>query len=165
MLRVLLFLVPLALAVYALVDCISSDEEEIRHLPKLVWILLIVVAWVIGPLAWIFVGRRRGGGRGPLPRRNARGRGGWVAPDDNPEFLRGLAEERRLEERRKAREGERDSAAEAAEERPAEDRAEPEGEPERDGRTEEELLAEWEEDLRRRDGGDEDPPGGGSGRP
>ncbi|WP_236671641.1 PLD nuclease N-terminal domain-containing protein [Streptomyces sp. 7-21] len=103
MLRVLLFLVPIALAVYALVDCISSKDEEVKHLPKLVWILLIVVAWLIGPLAWIAVGRDRAfpwrvataGGPG------GRGRGGWVAPDDNPEFLRSLERQRREEERRR----------------------------------------------------------------
>ncbi|MGK5530103.1 PLD nuclease N-terminal domain-containing protein [Streptomyces sp. URMC 129] len=93
MLRVLLFLVPLALAIYALVDCISSKDEEIKHLPKLFWILLIVLAWVIGPLAWIFVGRDRAfPGRGASARRPASG--GWVAPDDNPDFLRSLNETR-----------------------------------------------------------------------
>jgi hypothetical protein len=101
MLRVLLFLVPLALAIYALVDCISSKDEDIKHLPKLIWILLIVFAWVIGPLAWIFVGRRRAvpglGGRGAGGRRS----GGWVAPDDNPEFLRSLNEDRKREENRR----------------------------------------------------------------
>lgn len=91
MLRVLMFLVPIALAIYALVDCISSKDEEIKHLPKLVWLLLIVFAWVIGPLAWIFVGRKRAlpgrtPGRGPA-------RGGWVAPDDNPDFLRSINDE------------------------------------------------------------------------
>ncbi|MDT0270371.1 PLD nuclease N-terminal domain-containing protein [Streptomyces sp. DSM 44915] len=90
MLRVLLFLVPLALAIYALVDCISSKDEEVRHLPKLVWLALIALAWVIGPLAWILVGRKRGA-RGGAARR---GSGGWVAPDDNPEFLRSLNDER-----------------------------------------------------------------------
>ncbi|WP_059005767.1 PLD nuclease N-terminal domain-containing protein [Streptomyces specialis] len=98
MLRVLLFLVPLALAIYALVDCISSRDEEIRHLPKLIWIFLIVLAWVVGPLAWIFVGRKRAvPGRGALGHRRS---GGWVAPDDNPDFLRSLKETREEERRR-----------------------------------------------------------------
>jgi hypothetical protein len=122
MLRVLLLLVPLALAVYALVDCISSKDDEIKHLPKLVWILLIVLATVVGPLAWLFAGRDR------AARRAARG-GGWVAPDDNPEFLRSLGEERRpASDDRDGKDGPADGA---------------------DG--EQELLKDWEDDLRRRE--------------
>lgn len=144
MLRVLLFLVPLALAIYALVDCISTKDEEVRHLPKLVWLALIVLAWVIGPLAWILIGRQRGA-EGPGRRR---GSSGWVAPDDNPEFLRSLGEER-----------ERGKDANDAQ-----------------GADDKELLESWEEDLRRREDelrqrgdGDEgpgtppEPPTGGKG--
>jgi hypothetical protein len=132
MLRVLLILVPLALTIYALVDCISSKDEDVKHLPKLVWIVLIVLAWVVGPLAWIIVGRKRG-----VPRHRGAG-GGWVAPDDNPEFLRSLKDEPSSEER---------SPEETAREK--------------------EMLESWEEDLRRRedelrqgDGDEENPPGG-----
>lgn len=120
MVRVLMVLVPLAMAVYALVDCISTRDEDVRHLPKLVWILLIALAWVIGPLAWLLVGRRRA-----LPGRPAGGRrpGGWVAPDDNPEFLRSLNEGPRREENAQDEQDEQD----------------------------EQLLESWEEDLRRRE--------------
>jgi hypothetical protein len=103
MLRVLMFLVPLALAIYALVDCISSKDDEVKHLPKLVWLLLIVFAWVIGPLAWIFIGRRRElPGRTPGVRGTARG--GWVAPDDNPDFLKSINEDKLREENERDKE-------------------------------------------------------------
>src|SRR3982751_2537767 len=45
-LLVLLFLAGLALAIIALIDCISTDEYEIRGLPKIVWVfrnLLLLV--------------------------------------------------------------------------------------------------------------------------
>lgn len=122
MVRVLLILVPLALAVYALVDCISSRDEEVKHLPKLVWILLIVLATVVGPLAWIFAGRDRGAGRVA-----GGGRGGWVAPDDNPEFLRSLG---------------------SGQPREGRDGGEGDGE---ESERDKELLRDWEEDLRRRE--------------
>lgn len=148
MLRVLLFLAVIALTIYALVDCIGSKDEEIRHLSKPVWLLLIVLAWVIGPLAWLFVGRERA-----LPWRAARpgggrrgGGGGWVAPDDNPDFLRSLGEERWREARRKGREDESGSEKEkkAKKERQAEEAAV------------EEELRRREEELRHRDGRDGD---------
>ncbi|MDT0321097.1 PLD nuclease N-terminal domain-containing protein [Streptomyces millisiae] len=130
MLRVLLFLVPLALTIYALVDCISSKDEDVRHLPKLVWILLIVIAWVIGPITWILIGRKRGAAAG-----GRRGGGTtWVAPDDNPEFLRSLGDERRREDNEKDRE-----LLESWEE----------------------DLRRREQELRQKDGDDENPPSGG----
>ncbi|AKG44395.1 PLD nuclease N-terminal domain-containing protein [Streptomyces xiamenensis] len=140
MLRVLMFLVPIALMIYALVDCISTKDEDVKHLPKLVWLLLIVFAWLIGAIAWIFVGRQRGaaavGNGGGQARGGRSGGGGWVAPDDNPDFLRSLNDEKQREENAKDKE----------------------------------LLENWEEDLRRReedlrkedknsdDGGPQDPP-------
>ncbi|MGP4110093.1 PLD nuclease N-terminal domain-containing protein [Streptomyces sp. 4N509B] len=114
----LLILLPLALAVYALVDCVTTKDEDVKHLPKVAWIFLIVLATVIGPLAWIFAGRERArrtpGGR--------RGGGGWVAPDDNPEFLASLGGSGTADTDR-----DRDDAR---------------------GQSEEELLREWEAELR-----------------
>ncbi|MGP3970475.1 PLD nuclease N-terminal domain-containing protein [Streptomyces sp. 6N223] len=152
MLRVLLILVPLALAVYALVDCISTKDDEVKHLPKLVWILLIVLATVVGPLAWIFMGRERnraggaGGGGGWGGGRRGGGGGGWVAPDDNPEFLQSLDQgSRGRPEREPEAEPEADDKGDAAPE-------------ERDDR--EDREEDREGDVRRRDdgGGPDDTP-------
>lgn len=41
----------------ALVDIITRDDSQVRHLPKLVWILLVVVLPVIGSIVWFLVGR------------------------------------------------------------------------------------------------------------
>ncbi len=94
MLRILLYALPLILAVYALVDLVQTKDDDVQGLPKLVWVLLIVLAWVVGPIAWLVAGRRgrrlpglaprtEGGPTGRAPRR-------MVAPDDDPDFLRGL---------------------------------------------------------------------------
>jgi hypothetical protein len=56
MLKVLLYLLPLALAIYALVDLVQTKEDEVQGLPKLAWVGLIVVFWVIGPIAWLLAG-------------------------------------------------------------------------------------------------------------
>ncbi|WP_262006702.1 PLD nuclease N-terminal domain-containing protein [Streptomyces sp. FIT100] len=88
MLRVLMFLVPLALSIYAFIDCISTDEKEIRHLPKPLWAILVLLFPLVGSVSWLIAGKDR------TVQRPARRQGGWVAPDDNPEFLKSLDEER-----------------------------------------------------------------------
>jgi hypothetical protein len=94
MLRILLYAVPLILAVYALVDLVQTDEKDVQGLPKLVWVLLIVLVWIVGPVAWLVAGRK-GRGIPGLPPRTTDGpsagpRGRTLAPDDDPDFLRGL---------------------------------------------------------------------------
>lgn len=84
MLRALLYILPLALTIYAFIDCLNTPEEETKHLPKVVWVIIILLFWIVGPIVWLFAGKVR------RPA-SARGRaGGWVAPDDNPEFLKSL---------------------------------------------------------------------------
>ena len=53
----LLGLALLGFWLWALLDCIVSPRDEVRNLPKLVWLLLIVLLWVIGATAWAFLGR------------------------------------------------------------------------------------------------------------
>ncbi len=88
--RVLLvYVVPLALTIYALVDCIQTDESETRGLPKPFWVLIILFGWLPGSIAWLVAGRPRRGPAG-APRPPARA----TAPDDDPEFLARLREQR-----------------------------------------------------------------------
>ncbi|MFE5667771.1 PLD nuclease N-terminal domain-containing protein [Streptomyces niveus] len=86
MLRVLMILVPLALSIYAFIDCITTDEKDVRHIPKPVWAILVLLFPLVGSIAWLMVGRKPTAGTGSAGGR----RGGWVAPDDNPDFLKSL---------------------------------------------------------------------------
>ncbi|GHG00936.1 MULTISPECIES: PLD nuclease N-terminal domain-containing protein [Streptomyces] len=89
MLRALMFILPLALTIYAFIDCLNTPEDEVKHLPKVVWVIIILLFWIVGPIVWLFAGKtRRAAARG-----GRAGRGGWVAPDDNPEFLKSLGKE------------------------------------------------------------------------
>ncbi len=94
MLRILLYAIPLILAIYALVDLVQTPEEDVQGLPKLVWVLLIVFIWIVGPIAWLLAGRRGGrtfpGVPGLGPRPDGPGPSRPMAPDDDPDFLRGL---------------------------------------------------------------------------
>jgi hypothetical protein len=93
MLRVLMFLVPLALSVYAFIDCISTKDEDIRHMPKPLWAILVLLFPLVGSISWIIAGKKRS----PAAEGWAATRGGrprqWVAPDDNPDFLKSLSED------------------------------------------------------------------------
>jgi len=43
--------------IWALLDCIATDSAMVRNLPKLMWILLVLILPVIGALAWLLLGR------------------------------------------------------------------------------------------------------------
>lgn len=89
MLRYLPFLLVLAVWIYAFIDCLNTPEQEVRKLPKVVWVIVILLFGqvLLGPVAWFAVGRPRRnapyGATRPDERR-------WVAPDDNPEFLKSI---------------------------------------------------------------------------
>ena len=117
------WLVPIALAIFAWVDCLLTPRPWVRFLPKPVWAVLIAVPY-LGALLWIFSGRVpqprdprrratdvrprsggsfvRGGTHQARPRvvdtsggtRTGTAPSTWaVAPDDDPEFLRRLGEQ------------------------------------------------------------------------
>jgi len=103
MLRYLPFLLVLALWIYAFIDCLNTPESQVRGLPKVIWVLIILLFGevLVGPVAWLVAGKTRrpvtGNGSTPAEwHRNHR----WVAPDDNPEFLRSLKDENKQDEAR-----------------------------------------------------------------
>lgn len=113
----LLGLIGLALWIFALADLITRDESDCRHLPKLLWLLLVLFVPFAGSVLWLAVGRPRrvGSARGTSLERSAPAfpeydrPGRFAAPDaeSDAEFLR-KCRERAEEQRRKAR-GENDS--------------------------------------------------------
>ncbi len=102
-------LVDLALLVIALIDCLSAEEYAIRALPRGLWVFIILLFSPIGAIAWFVAGRparpvqlsngtvwRPGSGFPEHDRPAARR--APLAPDDDPEFLRGLATSRKEDE-------------------------------------------------------------------
>ena len=61
--ELLLGVVGFALMVYCLIEAISTSESNIRNLPKIVWILLILFFPLVGSVAWLVAGRPENGGR------------------------------------------------------------------------------------------------------
>ncbi|AYG81221.1 hypothetical protein DWB77_03363 [Streptomyces hundungensis] len=134
MLRYLPFLLVLAVWIYAFIDCLNTPEEEVKGLPKVVWIIIVLLFGevLVGPVAWLVAGKvRRGPGAGPSR---------WTAPDDNPAFLASLGEG-----------GQRDEAGLKDDEAvPKGDEAGLKGD-EAVPKGDEAVLKEWEADLRRRE--------------
>jgi hypothetical protein len=133
-LLLLMFGIGLILTILALISCLSAEPGEVRALPRVVWVVVILVIPVVGAIMYLSAGR-------PLPEYTlGTGLGGgastgggsriWrtaaglstreqhvAAPDDDPDFLRGIDTNRLAKD--------------------------------------EEMLRRWEEEFRKRD---EEPP-------
>lgn len=77
--------VAVVLTVYAVIDCAMTDAKRARALSKPVWLLVVLVVPVIGPILWILFGK------GLLLKPVAEAQ--QSAPDDDDAFLRSLGED------------------------------------------------------------------------
>lgn len=93
----LFVLIDLALLVIALIDCLSAEEFQIRALPRIAWVFIILLFSPIGAIVWFVAGRPPRGvklsngstwrpGSGFPEKERPRS----TAPDDDPEFLKSL---------------------------------------------------------------------------
>lgn len=61
-------LLVLAAMVFALVDIIRRDESQVRHLPKMMWLIIVILLPVIGTVLWFALGREYPEGGPRMPR-------------------------------------------------------------------------------------------------
>lgn len=95
----------IAVTIYSLLDCMRTPEEDLpTRMPRFMWILIILIVPVMGPIGWIITNWAKGlegtGYMSPTVWSIWKTRGesqqhhpGWpgpVGPDDDPEFLRNL---------------------------------------------------------------------------
>lgn len=94
--RYLPFLIAAAVMIYTVVDIALIDRSRVKGLPKILWVLVVLVLPIVGAVLWFLLGRQRlserGSGGGSVRR-------GPRAPDDDPEFLRKIGREAEQEER------------------------------------------------------------------
>ncbi len=45
---------------YCLYDVITTEESLIRNLPKFAWLMIVIILFDIGALAWLLLGRPQG---------------------------------------------------------------------------------------------------------
>lgn len=84
MFQIVLSVATLALMIFALVDVITSEEWQIRHLPKVLWILLIIFLPLIGSIIWIAVGKDRSSTGGSTGRSSSTSLGSFGDPARSP---------------------------------------------------------------------------------
>lgn len=104
-----ILLLTVGVTIYALVDCWNTPDDEVRGLPRLAWLLVVLLFPLVGPGAYLIFGRDHRAA--PQP-----GRPRVVAPDDDPDFLRQLdqqrrraaADERRIEQQQRRERKERE---------------------------------------------------------
>jgi hypothetical protein len=108
-LRFLLYALPVVVTLYGLIDCILIPRTLARSLPKWVWLIVIVLVPFFGAVAWLVAGRpsrdqvaTEVSPGGATPSRRATGP---MAPDDDPNFLRKLADDEWTRKMRDRREG------------------------------------------------------------
>ncbi|QEA30264.1 MULTISPECIES: PLDc N-terminal domain-containing protein [unclassified Microbacterium] len=61
-------LLVIALMIGALIDIITRDNSQVKHLPKMVWIIIVILLPLIGSALWFAIGREYGDAGIPIPR-------------------------------------------------------------------------------------------------
>jgi len=111
----------LVLWIFCVIDVVISRDDEVRHLPKWGWLVLVLLFPLVGSIAWLAVGRpRRAANRArrherqapAFPEYDRPGRAAALDSESDEEFLR-RCRERAEEQRRRYRE-DKDGAADDA---------------------------------------------------
>jgi len=106
-------LVMLVLWVFCVADCIISDEARVRSLPKLLWLLIVLVLPDVGSVLWLALGRPKWatrsrpykGNTGVPTKYDRPGRAVATHPDDDAAFMSHLRD--RAEQQRRSAEQQR----------------------------------------------------------
>lgn len=129
MLKIALAVAGFAFWLFCVVDVITTPDGRQRHLPKTVWLLIVLFFPFVGSVAWLLVGRdrteaplTRSQGAAPgYPEYERRGRMAAQDPSKDEDFLREVrarAEEQRAKyaaEQRRKREAEEQQKRETEE--------------------------------------------------
>lgn len=126
----LLWLATLGLLVYCVLNVVTTPESQVRNLPKMVWLLLVLFFPLVGGIAWLVAGRPvtatrslpYQGNAGIPPEYDRPGRAAAASPDDDEAFLRQLRE--RAEAQRRESEAQRRAQLDAEQARRRAERAE-----------------------------------------
>jgi hypothetical protein len=105
----LVSIVGLILWIFCVIDSISARQDSVRNLPKVAWVIIVLLFPFVGSLAWLLAGRPRSTERRlqawervqpEFPEYDRPGRAAAADPEQDAEFLRQLRA--RAEEQRRA---------------------------------------------------------------
>jgi len=105
----LISVIGLVLWIFCVIDSISARQDEVRNLPKVAWVIIVLLFPFVGSIAWLVAGRPQTGERRlqagersqpEFPEYNRPGRAAASDPEKDAEFLRQLRA--RAEEQRRA---------------------------------------------------------------
>lgn len=105
----------LALWIFCIIDVITTPESDLRNLPKMAWLFIVLIIPDIGSIAWLVAGRdwkgrpasyRSATAARAYPEYDRPGRAVPANPDDDEAFLkhvreRAEAQRREYQERRR----------------------------------------------------------------
>ena len=86
----LFFIASLLFWLWAIFDSITAEPGRIRNLPKIAWVIVILIFLEFGALAWVLFGRPRNTPHATSARGAGNRPAGPRGPDDDPDFLKGL---------------------------------------------------------------------------
>ena len=109
-------LVLVGLWIFCIIDVITTHEMAVRNLPKIAWLLIVLLLADLGAIAWLVAGRSWNGvpqaraadpARGHFPKYDRPGRHVAASPEEDAQFLaqvreRADAQRRRYEAKRRA---------------------------------------------------------------
>jgi len=85
--------------IFCIFDVIVTPQDETRNMPKVLWLLVVLIVPEVGSIAWLLLGRprrARAAAAWPRPSRQEPRRKGPLGPEDSPQFMSGIDEQRRL---------------------------------------------------------------------
>jgi hypothetical protein len=120
-LELLFSVIVFAVWVYTLVDVVTTPTNAVRNLPKVAWVILVLLFPLLGTAGWFIFGRPEGAARRSaheratpeFPEYDRPGRAAAADPAKDEEFLRQIRakaeEQRRRYEQSKKAEAEREA--------------------------------------------------------
>lgn len=84
--RYLPFIMVALLMIYCIVEVAQAQPYAVRRAPRWLWVVAIICLPLVGAVSWLFLGRPTKASLGETPTSGSKPK----APDDDPDFLRGL---------------------------------------------------------------------------